>query len=52
MRRMTPNAGLNLRAAIVSVVILMLLLAVWHVATRPVGAAAAARLTPDEIEYQ
>jgi len=46
------NARLNARAALVSVVILVLLLAVWHLATLPTGAAAASGLTPEQIEYQ
>ena len=48
---MSSNAGLNLRAAIVSVILLALLLGVWHLATLPSGAAAL-KLTPEEIEYQ
>lgn len=46
-------ASLNLRAALLSLVILLGLLAVWHVATlttAPVAAAAPA-LTPEQIEY-
>ena len=46
------NARLNARAALVSVVILVLLLAVWHVATLPAGSAAASGLTAEQIEYQ
>ena len=50
---MTSNAGLNLRAALVSLVILVLLLGAWHLATLPSAAAAgSARLSPQEIEYQ
>ena len=49
---MNANARLNARAALVSLVILVLLLAVWHVATLPAGSAAAAGLTPEQVEYQ
>jgi len=48
-------ASLNLRAALLSLVILLGLLAVWHVATLApapaVAAAPAAVLTPEQIEY-
>ena len=48
-----PNR-LSLQAGILSVVILLLMLAVWHFATLPSGAAAAAAntLTAEQIEYQ
>ena len=47
-----PNR-LRLQAGILSVVILLLMLAVWHFATLPSGAAAAASaLTAEQIEYQ
>uniref|UniRef100_UPI0032B1DFB0 nitrate ABC transporter, permease protein n=1 Tax=uncultured Aquincola sp. TaxID=886556 RepID=UPI0032B1DFB0 len=46
--------SLNLRAALLSLALLVLLLAVWQVATLPSGgsaAPAAARMTAEEIEY-
>ena len=48
---MNPSTRLTLRSGIVSVVILLLLLAVWHFATLPAGGAAV-NLTPEQIEYQ
>ena len=51
-----PNTRLSLKAAIVSATILLLLLAVWHVATLPAAVAAAGSATPgltaEQIEYQ
>ncbi|GAP36257.1 nitrate ABC transporter permease [Piscinibacter sakaiensis] len=43
----------HLKAALLSLLILLLVLAVWHLATLPRGAAAAAgpALTPEQIEY-
>jgi len=52
MNALNPTARLNWQAGFVSVAILLLLLAVWHVATLPSGAAAATGLTPEQIEYQ
>lgn len=49
---MNSASRLNLQAAFLSVVILLALLAVWHVATVPRGGAAGPTLTADEIEYQ
>ena len=49
---MNASSRLTLQAGIVSVAILLLLLAVWHFATLPAGGAAAAGLTPEQIEYQ
>jgi nitrate/nitrite transport system permease protein len=46
------NRQLNLRAGIVSLVILLVLLGVWHLATLPGGGAVASGLTPEQIEYQ
>jgi nitrate/nitrite transport system permease protein len=48
----TASSKLNLQAACVSVVILLVMLAIWHFATVPSGAAPSAKLTADEIEYQ
>jgi nitrate/nitrite transport system permease protein len=49
---MNASARLNLQAGFVSVVILLLLLAIWHFSTLPAGGGAAAGLTPEQIEYQ
>jgi nitrate/nitrite transport system permease protein len=45
--------SLGVRAAVLSALILLVLLGVWHLATRPVPVAAApvANLTPEQIEY-
>ncbi|MBE7366966.1 nitrate ABC transporter permease [Ramlibacter pallidus] len=44
---------LDLKAALVSVLLLLALLAVWHVATLPAGAASStAGLSAEQIEYQ
>jgi nitrate/nitrite transport system permease protein len=47
--------SLNLRAALLSGVILLVLLAIWHLATlrppAPVPTAAVAALTPEQLEY-
>lgn len=52
---MNANKSLRLRAALLSVLLLAVLLGVWHVATTPTasagGAAGAAALTPEQIEY-
>lgn len=47
--------SLNFRAALVSVLLLLVFLGIWHVATLPAAgtqAAAAAGMTPEQIEYQ
>lgn len=45
--------SLNFRAALVSVLLLLVFLGIWHVATLPAaGTAAVAGLTPEQIEYQ
>jgi nitrate/nitrite transport system permease protein len=53
---LNADTRLSLRAGIVSVAILLLLLAVWHVATLPAAGAAAGSATPgltaEQIEYQ
>ncbi len=51
---MSRTFHLNLRAALVSVLMLASLLAVWHVSTLPsagAGAPAATAMTPEQIEY-
>jgi nitrate/nitrite transport system permease protein len=52
---MTRSTHLNLRAALVSILIFVAFLALWHVSTLPVAgsgtAAATATLTPEQIEY-
>lgn len=49
---MSPQSRLTLQAALLSAAILVLLLAVWHVATLPAAGAVAIDLTPEQIEYQ
>ena len=49
---MNAAARLNLQAGLVSVAILLLLLAVWHVATLPVASTVTSGLTAEQIEYQ
>ena len=49
---MTSNIRLSLKAGLLSVLILVLMLAVWHVATVPSGGAVSSGLTPEQIEYQ
>ena len=49
---MNASPSLNVRAGIVSAAILLILLAVWHLATLPSGGAAASGLTAEQIEYQ
>ena len=52
---MAPALRLRLQAAALSLVLLLALLGVWHVATAPSAAspvAAATALTPEQIEYQ
>ena len=51
---MMKNADhrLALRAGLLSVVILLIALALWHVATLPATGAAAGTLTAEQIEYQ
>jgi len=44
-------SSLKARAALLSVLVLVLLLATWHVATLPKSAPAAVALTPEQIEY-
>jgi nitrate/nitrite transport system permease protein len=52
---MSGSKHLNLRAALVSILIFVAFLAVWHVSTLPVAnavnASATAALTPEQIEY-
>ncbi len=47
-----PASRLNLQAGIVSVLILLVLLGIWHLATLPSGGAAATGLSPEQVEYQ
>lgn len=49
---MTPDHRLSLRAATLSIAILLVALAVWHLATLPAPRAAATALTPAQVEYQ
>lgn len=48
---MNAPRKLTLQAGALSIVIALLLLAVWHVATLPDARTAAAGLTPEQIEY-
>ena len=51
---MTSSQSLSAKAGLLSVLILLLILAIWHLATltpAPVAAPAAASLTPEQIEY-
>jgi nitrate/nitrite transport system permease protein len=48
---MNDSRKLTLQAGALSIVIALLLLAVWHVATLPAAGAAARAMTPEEIEY-
>ncbi|MEY2621564.1 MAG: nitrate transporter, permease protein [Pseudomonadota bacterium] len=52
---MSASTHLNLRAALVSILIFVVFLAVWHVSTLPAASApnstATAALTPEQIEY-
>lgn len=52
-RAYTKGRSLGLRAALVSLLLLLLLFAVWHLATLPVasGTGAAVSLSAEEIEY-
>jgi nitrate/nitrite transport system permease protein len=43
--------GLAWRAAVISVLLLLLLVGIWHVATLPAAGSAAAGLTPEQLEY-
>jgi nitrate/nitrite transport system permease protein len=46
------TASLRLRSTLLSVLLLLLLLGIWHVATQPSAAQAnAATMTPEQIEY-
>jgi ABC-type proline/glycine betaine transport system permease subunit len=47
---MSPSRLQTLRSAALSLLILLLLLAVWHLATQPQAGAAVA-LTPEQVEY-
>ena len=49
---MNAPTRLNLQAGFVSGAILLLLLAIWHFATLPAGAAAVTGLTAEQLEYQ
>ena len=50
---MTSATKLRFQAAMLSLLILVVLLAIWHVATQPSGVAvAASNLTPEQVEYQ
>jgi nitrate/nitrite transport system permease protein len=50
---MKPTTRLGLQSSLLSVVILVVLLATWHVATLPAaGIAPTGALTPEQIEYQ
>ena len=49
---MTDSARvLNLKAALLSALILLLLIGVWQLATLPVAAGPAVAMTPEQIEY-
>lgn len=45
------RTSLRARAALLSVLLLFVLLAIWHVATLPKSAPPAAAMTPEQIEY-
>ncbi|MGA0612505.1 nitrate ABC transporter permease [Caldimonas sp. KR1-144] len=45
------KTSLRARAALLSVLLLFVLLAIWHVATLPKSVSPAAALTPEQIEY-
>ena len=49
---MNPNPTLALRAALLSMLILLIALGIWHLATLPAAGTASAALTPEQIEYQ
>ena len=50
---MKPTTRLRIQAAVLSALILIVLLALWHVATLSVAdSAASTTLTPEQIEYQ
>ena len=51
---MNPNQTLPLRAALLSIMILLIALGIWHLATLPAAgtATATAALTAEQIEYQ
>ena len=52
---MTPLGRSKLQSSLLSVAVLVVLLAIWHVATLPATAARAAptaSLTPEQVEYQ
>ena len=50
---MAPLVRARLQSSLLSVAVLVMLLAVWHVATLPAAAGSAAPgLTPEQIEYQ
>ncbi|WP_418317154.1 nitrate ABC transporter permease [Piscinibacter sakaiensis] len=51
MAKLTLPSRRNLQSAALSLLLLLGLLAIWHVATLP-EAGVAAKLTPDQIEYQ
>ncbi len=46
------SASLNLKAGLLSALLLLVLLTAWHLATRPVASAApAVAMTPEQVEY-
>jgi len=49
---MNADRRLSLRAGLLSIVILLIGLAVWHLATLPATGTAAGTLTPEQIAYQ
>jgi nitrate/nitrite transport system permease protein len=50
---MSANGRLSLQSALLSALILLVLLVIWHAATAPApGAVASAPLTPEQVEYQ
>ena len=49
---MKPNHMLALRAALLSILILVIALGLWHLATLPATGTASAVLTPEQIGYQ
>jgi nitrate/nitrite transport system permease protein len=51
-KALSADRRLSLRAGLLSVLILLLALAVWHLATRPATGGASAQLTAEQIEYQ
>ncbi|MBA3590428.1 nitrate ABC transporter permease [Methylibium sp.] len=51
MNTSTSARSLNLKAALLSTLILLMLVGLWHLATLPTAAGPAATMTPEQIEY-